>query len=137
VNLISIGAIIGGPECARFHQHAKSLMQHCSAHRKISIDASEVNVVFHVPGSIMEFDHVGPRTSRFSKTERTLMIQVGVEKKAVSIESDDEMRQHIAEITDKALVMAKGFFDKKRIDYNLTSDQALVRRWLDGGSSAA
>ena len=127
--MISIGAVIGGPECNFFKVVLGRLMKFCVDNRNDGSHSAEVNVVFHVPGSIVKPDYQGLRTGRYSSRDKTLMIQVSVEEDWVALRDESKVLQYIYEVVDEALGLAKGEFKSKGIDYGLDEDRAFLDRW--------
>lgn len=129
--MISIGAVVGGPECDFFRSHLSRLSRYCSDNRTLGSDSGEVNVVYHLPGSIIKPDYTGLRTAKFSKKEKTLMVQVGVEEEWIASTDADAVLRYIYETVDEALGMAKGELDRRGIDYDLDADRKYLDRWKE------
>ena len=113
--MISIGSILGGGELAGGRTDLL-LRRFCSALPPIQDpDAADINIVFHVPGSIAKPDYTGVRTGRFSAKEKTLMIQVSVPEHLMdSLELESFLHKSIAEAVD----IAKEFFEKKKMQFD-------------------
>ena len=76
---LSIGAIAGGPGTdPRWRNAVMALMRRVSDGGGSLDSPLHVNVVFQIPGSNLEPEFKGLRTSKFSKKENALMIQVGL-----------------------------------------------------------
>jgi len=88
-----------------------------------SSDAFDINIVFHVPGSIAKPDYSGVRTGRFSTKAKTLMVQVSVPEILIdSPELESFFHQSIIE----AIAMAGKFFEKKKIQFNEADYLAII-----------
>jgi hypothetical protein len=81
--VLSIGAVYGGPEFS--HQPAapwrgaiQALAQRVATVRDGVQSSLNLNVVFHVPGSILVPDFTGARTGSFRKRDSHLMVQVAL-----------------------------------------------------------
>lgn len=129
--MISIGAVVGGPECDFFRSHLSRLSRFCSENRNDGSDSGETNIVYHLPGSVIKPDYTGLRTAKFSKKEKTLMIQVGVEEEWIASTDDRTVLQYIYETADEALGIARGELARRGIDYELDADRRFLDRWKD------
>ncbi len=128
--VISVGAVIGGPECAFMDNYVRSLMRFTKEKRlENSSSNAEVNIVFHLPGSLMKPDYIGLRTGKFSKKENTLMIQAAVEAEFIASNDDAEVISYIFEVADEAIGMAKSFFDRNDVEYDIEMDRQLLDKW--------
>jgi hypothetical protein len=127
--MISVGAVVGGPECAFFDARLRLFMRFVREARESAQDDSEVNLVFHLPGSIAKPGYVGPRVAKFSRKDKTLMIQVGVEEEIIRSDSEKDVLQYIYEIADEALGIAKSEFERKSMFYDLEADRQVLDSW--------
>jgi hypothetical protein len=81
-------------------------------------------IVFHVHGSLLSPEHVGVRTSTFSKQKRKLALQIAVPKDVV--ESDEgEIRRFVLTSMVEAVAMAEPVFRRAKIPYD--KDEFLAR----------
>ena len=129
--MISIGAVIGGPECAFMDKYVRLLMGFFIDNRSVDTSSAEVNIVFHLPGSIIKPDYVGLRTGTFSKKRKKLMVQAAVEDEFIRSTSSEEVINYLVEVSDEAIGIAKNFFDRKNMDYDLESDRKLLNEWKE------
>ncbi len=72
-----------------------------------------LDIVFHVPGSLLKPEYTGLRTGRFSRKQRLLQVQVAVPEGA----DDGTLRAFILQSIRQAILLAKPRFDKARIAY--------------------
>lgn len=130
--MISIGVDVGGPECEAILSHVRGFMKYCKA-KRIDDDSgnAKVNIVFILPGSIHKPDFVGLRSGKFSIPEKTLMIQAAVEDEFVSAGDEKVILQYIFEVADEAIGMAKSYFDRKGVLYNLQKDRSMLDDWIE------
>jgi hypothetical protein len=86
--MMYISRVYGGPELtgSKIDQTIAKFMKLRGAERDVGQFGS-LDVVLHVPGSVFSPEPFGVRTSRFSKKERTLMLQIAVPPEVV--EKDD------------------------------------------------
>lgn len=129
--MISIGAVIGGPECAFFDSRLRRLMRYCRENRDKGTETAEVNVVFHLPGSVIRPNYVGLRTAKFSKKEKTLMVQVSVEEEWITSTDEKTVLRYIYETTDEALGLALGEFKRRGIEYDIEVDRRFLATWKE------
>jgi hypothetical protein len=79
--MIYIGRIYGGPELSGtpVDQAIAKLVRSRGDGKATALgDFGSLDIVFHVAGSILQPEHTGVRTGRFSKRERMLQVQVAV-----------------------------------------------------------
>jgi len=130
--MISIGAVIGGPECEFFDTHLSRFSRYCGENRDLGTHSAEVNIVYHLAGSIWKPDYIYMRTGKFSRKEKTLMIQISVEEEWIASRDDKTVLCYIYETADEAVGMAKGELHKHGIEYDLEADRAFLDRWKEG-----
>jgi hypothetical protein len=82
-----------------------------------------VDIVFHVPGSILKPEHVGLRTGSFSRKERMLQVQIAVPEELM--ESPD-LRRFLLKSIREAIRLAEPRFAKAAIPYPLAEYLAQV-----------
>src|SRR5690242_4632491 len=81
--MMGIGAIHGGPELAGapIDKAIRRLGKTRGPFEKSGSGA--LDIVFHVPGSLLKPEFTGVRTARFSRKERKLMLQIAVPEEQV------------------------------------------------------
>jgi hypothetical protein len=129
--MISIGAIIGGPESAFFDKVLCEFMRHCESEGHLSGEPVKVNIVYHLPGSIMPPDFIGVRPAKFSRTDKKLMVQAAVENEMASVRSRDEVLDYIIDVADEAIGVAKTKFDSAKIEYDIEKDREFLNAFRD------
>ena len=127
--MISIGAVVGGPECGFFDSHLSRFMGYCEDKRLEGTHSAEVNIVYHLPGSIAKPDYVGMRTGKFSKKELALMIQISVEEEWIASRDAEQVLRYIYETADEAIGIAESEFRKRGIDYGIEADRVFLDGW--------
>jgi hypothetical protein len=121
--MISIGAILGGGELAG-SKIDRLICRFSSALPPVqNLSAASVNIVFHVPGSIVKPDYSGIRTGKFSAKLKKLMIQVPVPE--IMLESP-ELEPFFHKSIIEAIAMAGKFFAKKKIQFVESDYLAIV-----------
>jgi hypothetical protein len=129
--MISIGAIIGGPESAFFDKVLCEFMRHCESEGHLSGEPVKVNIVYHLPGSIMPPDFIGVRPAKFSGKDKKLMVQAAVENEMASVRDRDEILAYIIDVADEAIGIAKTKFENAKIEYEITKDRAFLNGFRD------
>jgi len=129
--MITIGAIIGGPESAFFDRVLCEFMRHCESEGHLSGEPVRVNIVYHLPGSIMPPDFVGVRPAKFSRKDKKLMVQAAVESQMASVRNRDEVLDYIVDVADEAISVAKSKFDGAKIEYDVKKDRAFLNEFRD------
>jgi hypothetical protein len=122
--------VLGGPEHVGFDREVRKLMRFCRENRERGFAGSEINIVYHVPGSVGKPDYVGIRTGQFSKKERCLMVQIAVEEEFAALHDTNEIRRYIFETADEAIGLGKSELQRKGLFYDLDTDRALLDEWL-------
>lgn len=122
---LSIGAVIGGstPQNARWEAGIIRLTRRVSAARGSLTAPLNVNVVFHVPGDILQPEFVGVRTGSYRKRDSLLMVQVAVP----ADEPPDVDRALLALVSD-ALAEAERWARRRRVVHDLEALRALISR---------
>jgi hypothetical protein len=128
--MISVGMVLGGPEQVRFEQEVRELMRFCRENRERGFAGSEINLVYHVPGSICKPNYVGVRTGKFSKKERCLMVQIAVEEDFAALDDTDQIRRYIFETADEAIGVGKTELERKGLEYEIATDRVLLDEWF-------
>jgi hypothetical protein len=105
--VLSIGCVLGGGIANRPWRDAISALTHrVIAARKDIESPLNLNVVFHVPGSMLKPEFEGVRTGRFSKAMQLLMVQVAVPE-AVPPDPDEYLLDAVGAAIDEAERWAK------------------------------
>jgi hypothetical protein len=130
--VIHIGAILGGPEFGNlpfdramsriwFPVPGEAWPKAGSAPDPLGpserVDPRQVgslDIVFHVPGSILKPEHVGLRTGKFSRKERMLQVQIAVPEHLLE---SPELRKFLLKSIREAIHLAKPKFAKAAIPY--------------------
>lgn len=113
--MISIGSIFGGGELAG-GKTDRLIRRFCSALPRVqNPDAADINIIFHVPGSIVKPDYQGVRTGRYSAKMRTLMVQVSIPE---SLMESPELEPFLDKSILEAVAAAKDFFGKRKMNFN-------------------
>ena len=128
--MISIGVVHGGPEQLPLYKELGNFMRFCKENRTRGFQEAMINIVYHVPGTLLKPDYVGMRTGKFSKKERCLMVQVAVEEEFAALDDAKKIRQYIFETADEAIGIGKSFLERKGLDYEIEADRALLDEWL-------
>jgi len=77
-------------------------------------DVGSLDVVFHLPGSLVKPDYQGLRTGRFSRSQRSLQVQIAVPQS--EIDSTDP-RRFILDSIREAIHTGESRFSKAGIRY--------------------
>ena len=119
--MISIGAVFGGGELSdsRIDREISNMR---FPEKDTGLPMS-LNVVFHVPGSIIGLDWAGVRTGRFSKKEKMLMVQVAVPEE---VKQSADIRSFLFASLRNAVLVAAPFFQKKGIEFPAERYLALI-----------
>ena len=134
--MLSVGLVLGGPEESKFGQEVRSLMKFVRKNRERGFGGAEVNIVFHVPGSLKKPDYVGLRTGTFSKKERCQMVQVSVEDEFATSNDTERIRRYVFDVADEAIGIGKSALEKKKLAYDIELDRSLLDMWLSLGGEA-
>lgn len=129
--MISIGAIIGGPESSFFDRVLCEFMRHCESEGHLSGELVKVNIVYHLPGSMMPPDFIGVRPAKLSRKDKKLMVQAAVEAEMADVRDRDEILDYIIDVADEALGVAKTKFDASKINYDIKKDREFLNEFRD------
>jgi hypothetical protein len=129
--MISIGAIIGGPESSFFDKILCEFMRHCESEGHLSGEPVKVNIVYHLPGSMMPPDFAGVRPAKFSRKDKKLMVQAAVGDEMATVRNRDEILDYIIDVADEAIGVAKTKFDSAGIEYDIKKDRAFLNEFRD------
>ncbi len=82
--VLSIGSVVGGvgPAARAWDRPLRNLTQRVIEARVGVTSSLKLNVVFHVPGEVVQFDEEYVRTGRYDARSRLLMVQVTVPQAA-------------------------------------------------------
>lgn len=123
--MLYIGGIYGGPEGTRVGS-AISKLKRLRGDEQIK-NSGSLDVVFHVPGSIVSPDYEGVRTAIFSKKRRLLQVQVGVPPDLDRLDQC-EIEQFLLSSLREAVQIAQPVFDKAKIPYQRDEYERLLDR---------
>ncbi len=131
--MLFIGSVKGGPEVRNtcVGRLITQLMQVASEERgEFALGSvSALNVVFHVPGSVLSnVGYEGLRDGIFSRRQKLLMIQVAVPHEVAATDSGTQARQFLLWALEEANRLAATYLKKKRIEYSQPKFLALVDR---------
>ena len=120
---LSIGVIIGGstPENARWRAGIQSLTRRIIAARGDMTTPLNVNVVFQVPGDILQPEFVGVRTGSYRKRDSLLMVQV-----ALPAEEPPDVDGVLMALVSEAIAEAERWALRRRVAHDLQPVRALI-----------
>lgn len=122
--MMYIGAVFGGPELADAPiEKAIRLIGKARGPIEKS-DSGALDIVFHVPGSLLKPEFTGVRTAKFSRKERTLMLQIAVPDEQVH---SPDIHWLLDAIRD-AVRLARPKFERAGIEYPEQEHLATVDR---------
>ncbi|KAF0206696.1 MAG: hypothetical protein FD171_2252 [Actinobacteria bacterium] len=124
--VLSIGAIYGGPEFspwrdAPWQDAIKELSNRVATVREGVESPLNLNVVFHVPGSILKPEFSGVRTGSFRKRDCHLMVQV-----ALPVETPDDQARYLHDAVVQAVDAVEGWNSRKGRGYDLSAIRLVV-----------
>jgi hypothetical protein len=127
--VLSVGAMFGGsgiPETVR--KGIQSLAQYVKRAREAlppftEANAAGVNVVFHVPGDILQPDFKGMRTGSWFGKRRTQVVQVAVPS---DLRDPHDVADFLAESVEQAVREAAYRMSRFRRSSDLTTSQAVA-----------
>ena len=123
---IYVGAVLGGPDTreSRAVLAIQGISRIGARRRKLTpLEGGSIDLVFHVPGSLIRPDYEGLRTGKFSRKQQMLMIQVAVPE--VELEAEDPER-FIFWAMREAVAMTAPAFKKAKIPFSADDHLALV-----------
>lgn len=129
--MISIGAIVGGRECAFFDRVLCEFMRHCESEGRLSGEPVTVNIVYHLPGSLVKPAFIGLRLAKLSRRDRHLMVQAAVEEEMNTVRERKEILDYIIDVADEAICIAKTKFVSSGIEYDINKDRAFLNEFRD------
>ncbi|HXK59521.1 MAG TPA: hypothetical protein PLP42_06445 [Acidobacteriota bacterium] len=115
-----------GPEPNQFIPVLAEFSKYCEEHAQLRGIEPEVNVVFHLPGSLLKPDYVGLRSGTFSKKRRAIMVQAAVEPEFIAQLSRSVIRDYILDVAEEVLGIAARKFEEAGIPYDINKDWAFL-----------
>ncbi len=129
--MIHVSEILGGPELRYSHfsdsvvgigfpapgeswPEAGTAPDPLGRERRDLRNVGSLDLVFHVPGSILKPEHAGLRTGRFSRKERMLQIQIAVPEELME---SPRLRAHLLQSIRSAVEKAEPRLAKAGIPY--------------------
>jgi hypothetical protein len=124
VSVLSIGSIEGGssPWMKEWRDALQRLSRRVVEVREGISAPINLNVVYHVPGDILEPDFAGVRTGRFSTRDRHLMVQVALPSEPPDDDIDAYLRLRLRE----AVECAEAWANAKRIAGDLSAIRSIA-----------
>src|ERR1051325_4747059 len=123
VFVLSVGTIFGGPEQNSWRQPLRELTRRVALLRSGVDSPLNLNVVFHVPGSVIAPDYRGLRTGSFRRKDSLLMVQVALPPE-VPGDAGAFLRAAMVAAVDEAMLWAS----RKRKSIDLSNLRALAER---------
>ena len=122
-----VGAVLGGPEVRSSSLVAaiQAVSRLCDRLRNQAAGEAAIDLVFHVPGSLIKPAYQGVRTGKFSKRDRILMVQVSVPESQVA---GPDPIVFVVRSMRQAIGLAKPAFAKARIPFSVEEHLGLVAR---------
>ena len=121
--VLSVGVIYGGPETQRWRDSIRDLSRLVVMLREGVQSQLNVNVVFHVPGSILKPEFDGVRTGSFRKRDSLLMVQV-----ALPLDIHDDPASYLRDAMVSAVDEAEAWAVRRRTGFDTAPLHELVRR---------
>ena len=129
---LSLGAVYGGPEHDKTSPSAARITRLMKRMAELQGDSAvgtgtggSLNVVFHVPGSLIKPDYMGVRTAKFSRKNKMLMVQVAIPDELLR---SPNLEGFLVASIREAVCLARPVFDKARIGFCVEEHLALVDR---------
>lgn len=114
-----VSSVLGGPELsgAPVDTIITRLAMAAHAYQEAHEIASEggLDIVYHVPGSILQPEFEGLRTGKFSNKEKMLMVQIAV---PALFDSRHHLEKFLVESLREAIQLAKPVFKSTRIPFS-------------------
>ena len=100
---LSIGAMAGGTsaEARRWNQAVMALARRIMSRREGVVSPLNVNIVYQIPGEVLQIDFTGVRTGRYSAAKRLLLVQAAVPAEFTP-NADDIIFQLLRDAIDEA-----------------------------------
>ncbi len=113
-----IGGIFGGPEAEGSEVFrticALSQAKETAQTHFVKPTDGELDLVFHVPGSMLSVPFEGIRTGRLSKKERIMQVQMAVPEAALKAPN---LLAILTDLLRQAVKVGKQHLEKKQIDF--------------------
>lgn len=114
-----ISSVLGGPEVpgTPVDTIITQLAVACHAYQQAQAITSEgsLDIVYHVPGSMVQPEFEGLRTAKFSKKEKTLMVQIAV---PTLFENKQDLTKFLVEALREAIQLAKPVFRRTEVPFS-------------------
>ncbi len=125
VEVLSIGSVVGGSTSTnrRWRDAIGELTRAVADARADVASPLNVNVVFQVPGSVVQPDFEGTRTGRHSKADRLLLVQV-----ALPDEVPDDPDAYLRGALSEAIAEAEEWARRRSIASDLQALRELAAR---------
>ena len=120
--MITFGFIIGGPESICLSNKIIRLSSYIHDHSEKLTKSASINIVYHHPGRIISPDYKGMRDGKFSKKDKTIMIQISVPVIIQSTSKDISHWNYIFSSITEAINLANRKFIQKKIAYSVNDD---------------
>jgi hypothetical protein len=106
--VLSIGSVVGGSSHLNrpWRDAVNRLMNRVAEARSSAVSPLNVNVVYQIPGKILQPEFEGVRTGSFRKKDSLLLVQVALPE-AVPDDVDADVLQRLKDAVDEAEVWAK------------------------------
>jgi hypothetical protein len=135
--MINLRDILGGPELTACGFATAIRRTVDVLERGVQGNFGHVDVIFHIPGSILNVDWVGPRVAMFRRKHNTVVVQVGVPPEVVC-GSEDEINRFVFAALRESVRLCAPKFAKAEIpcpidEYLGRTDaaEARVPTWVD------
>ena len=127
-SVLSIGAIFGGPEFSHqlgvpWKDAIQALSQRVVELRRGVESPLNINVVFHVPGSILVPEFSGSRTGSFRRRDSHLMVQV-----ALPLRGPDDQAAYLTSAIRDAIETIEVWNRRKDRRFDLSAIRSVVDR---------
>ena len=122
---LSIGVIIGGttPANKGWTEPLRALSQRVTAARAGVDVPLAVNVVFHIPGRLLQPEFEGVRTGSYSRKRSILMVQATLPE-----QPPDDPYAHLLIVTLRAIDEVEPWSKRRRVDVDLDALREIVQR---------
>jgi hypothetical protein len=123
--LLSIGTVIGGATAANrgWREPIRDLSSRVSRARDGLCAPLNLNVVFHIPGHILQPEFKGVRTGSYSRARSLLMVQVTLPE-----QPPDEPLDHLTHAVLLAIDEAGHWAERRRVAIDLSTLRLAIER---------
>jgi hypothetical protein len=128
--VLSIGLVLAGnPSDRLIWDRMAALGDRIESAREGVLGDAKVNVIFYVPGRMLDLDFTGSRTARISRGRRLLMIQVAFPTDLLVLPVDAEAIDTfmLASVVD-GVAMAEEYFRRKGLDWSTGGLSLIIER---------